>query len=293
MIPRWITFLVSAPLFLSAATIAHAAPVGAHQIFRGILPYSSEVPALDRYPEEVAIFAPETAPEKPEIILHLHGWRVNRPELGGRLETFDDVLAEFHFDHILSASGRDAYLVVPSSQGHCTSFESHLSTPVRLNYFLNALATVLKIDMSVHVPFALTLTGHSGAYRTLAAILETSAIYSELFPTDQMIREVDLLDASYGQSQTFADFLLAPENKSKRFRSVYRPTTETEAGSHDIWALIHGLDPASVPMETFYKNTYLPEVTADQLKNVQHAFIASDQDHWGTVNQYLPILLKN
>ena len=284
---------VGATFGFTQASSATETPVGAKMIFRGMLPYSSDVPPADRYPEEVAIFAPASfsATESPvkikDLILHLHGWLMPRDYLNGRLENFDDVLSEFKFDQILEASGRNAFLVVPSSHGHCDSFKSHLSPPARFSLFLKAIMNSLKLENTVESPLALTITGHSGAYTPIAAILDGSAIESD--SVFSMIKEVDLLEATYGDEPSFASFALDP---SKRFVSIFRPDTDTTDGSRIIWALSQGLDPAKVSTNEFYDASYQPDVTAAALHAKRTGFVMSDQDHWGTVNKYLPLVLK-
>ncbi|MBI2605034.1 MAG: hypothetical protein HYW49_03030 [Deltaproteobacteria bacterium] len=258
---------------LMAAAISTSSAFGG-QVFPG---------KIEGYPEDVAIFANKAykPADKTTLILHLHGWLHVRDHLAGKMEKFDDVLAEFNFGELLERSGRnDAILVVPSSLGHCETYDANLMNPKSYDSFLSTLARKLK-DLGLARTAELesvTLSGHSGAFVSISAMMwhrKTAA--------------VNLLDATYGRFDDFAKFI--ETRPDARFRGVVVAETETHAGLRELWNAIRARK--LVPAEAL---SSVDPTLEKKLRATNPAFVLWQADvkdaHWKTVSQFLPIFLR-
>ncbi len=244
--------------------------------FKGLLKYPSHISRLDRYPQEVAIYGNKKSKSGYDLILHLHGFRMKRDHLNGRLENFNDVLEEFQFNSLLQESHRNALLVIPSSLGKCETYATHLIPEKRFQLFFNSLISTIGA-----YPKRILLVGHSGAYDALASILRS--------PFHSLISELYLLDATYGEEETFADFA---NERGHRLVSVFRKDTSTEDGSFSIWSRLHLERQADPEREAFYQSLLPESVAAERIPRFGGSFIASTSDHWQIVNEYWARLLK-
>lgn len=175
---------------------------------------------VGKYPEEVAIYVADGFSGKADsVIVHLHGFLLNRPELG-RMEKFDDVLREFQFDKLLNeASLLNSVLVVPSSRGKCETFKNVLSVKSEYESFLVKTIAVL-IEKKIVIDASsvnFVLSSHSGSYSTIAQILGFSCKDVELCSQKKLLG-VNLFDALYGKIDDFVTFRV--NHPSVKFNTV-------------------------------------------------------------------------
>lgn len=265
-----------------AAAFSASSALGG-QVFRG---------KIDGYPEDVAVFANKAfkAADKTTLILHLHGWLHVRDHLGGKMERFDDVLSEFNFGELLERSGRnDAILVVPSSRGHCDTYDGVLMDSKRYGAFLSAIAkkiSELKLARTTDLA-SIELSGHSGAFASLSAMMwhrKTTA--------------VNLLDAAYGRFDDYAKFI--ETRHDARLRSAVIAGTETHEGLRQLWEAMRarGLVPqegTGADFEAAALSSVDPALDK-KLRAANPAFVVWRTDvkdaHWKAVSQFFPVFLR-
>jgi hypothetical protein len=170
---------------------------------------------VEGYPREVAfVFAPGVSPGEPApLILYLHG---NNPTGTSLVE----YLTLHRIPDALERSGRKAIVVFPRSladaQDPTADYRDFLAPGPKFEAFLDAAARAMGLAGGASAFPAIAMAGHSGAYRTLSAILGAQQAGGHF---GERIGEVYLLDAAYGRYQPFVDFAAA--NPSHRFWSVF------------------------------------------------------------------------
>lgn len=224
------------------------------------------------YPRDVLIAVPPgyQLRERAEIVLHLHG------------HNYTDFGATYLNQHFglatgLAKSHRDAILIAPLSYGNCADFEQSLVDKAEhFKGFIDESMTLLqeaKLTEKAE-PKALVLTGHSGAYRSIAKILD-SGVYAD------KLRELYVFDSTYGLADTFASFAAKPEN---RFWSAHAdPAVVTVAQSIQL-----KLAERQVP---FFTGQALKSVTSDTLDQNRIGFVRSGAGHEATFFKYYPVFL--
>ncbi|MBI3555315.1 MAG: hypothetical protein HY074_03495, partial [Deltaproteobacteria bacterium] len=242
----------------------------------------------------VVIFIPLhfRAHKRVDVILHLHGW----VEDG---ETIDDTIRKFKFAEVLGDSRRNAILVVPRSSGHCETFKKQLT---HFHVFNNFMDHVLRLLVDVRLAESLelgdlTLTGHSGSYSTLEAIVShkcESAPRSGCYAGH--VKELFLFDCLYDSGEGFVKF--AKESPPFRFASVFIPLKKkngdwkwTAAGNHALWSALN----PNADDSTFLASTLAPDTSPEQIAQAAAkgpTFMQSDVGHDMTFNKYFPRLLR-
>ncbi|RMH25102.1 MAG: hypothetical protein D6691_10325 [Candidatus Hydrogenedentota bacterium] len=150
-----------------------------------------------------------------DLIVHFHG----------HYNQCVKAIAQFRLGELLAASGRNAILIVPQGPKDAPdSGGGKLEKPEAFRAFVEEALGVLQrndfIPANAQVRH-IVLSGHSGAYRVMAQILDHGGL-------TERIGEVWLFDAAYG----FWDELAAPfaaPNSTKRLRSIF---TEHLAGAN-------------------------------------------------------------
>jgi len=177
---------------------------------------------------DVAFFVPSSYKPGPttDLVIYFHGH-------GNDVRK---ALRDFKLREQLVASGRNAILLFP--QGPFNASDSglgKLEDPDGLKKLVEEALALLKADGVIPEAAlgSVVLTGHSGAYRGIGECLRHGGI-------DEHIREVYLLDATYGQLEIFADWIARHPNA--RFGSIF---TEHLADENVI--LMAALSKANVP----------------------------------------------
>jgi hypothetical protein len=232
---------------------------------------------VEGYPRPVAVVIPVGYERTggARIVLHLHGFNLSpeRP-LEAFLSGADDRLEAGFVE-----SGRRAILVVPHSRGRCDDFNASLAGPAAFRRFTANVASLLRSAGLTERPGieTLTLTGHSGAYEPIAAILE-GGVHATA------IREVYLLDSRYLRAETFDAWVRA--DAGRRFWSAFIPGGGGTARGHARLLALLAKGPSPVPY--VLSSSSIPTLT--ELAS-RVGFIHSDRGHSATVGKYFPILL--
>lgn len=228
---------------------------------------------IDGYPKDVILIVPPgyRPTDDAQVVLHLHGH--NLAHNGAQY-----FLDHFQYARAFAKSGRNALFVAPISDNRCDEFEQDLAPSGKFRSFMDGVAAKLAgaglcRDPSVG---SIALTGHSGAYRSLATIIGNGD-----YPAS--IHELYLLDSMYGRAPEFAAFASRPGN---RIWSVYHPW---DSNFHDTEKQMSAeLDHEGISYYGPSQN--IP--TAAQLKANRVGFFYSQYDHDYTDTAYLPMLLR-
>lgn len=108
----------------------------------------------------------------------------------------------------LSASGRNALLILPESTGSDSTYAKDLNTSTKLNGFFHTVEALLQragVDADDSTP--LVLSGHSGAYVELGLIGSWAAARS--VPALASVRGFGLFDCGYGYRAGLEQILTA------------------------------------------------------------------------------------
>lgn len=238
-------------LSLTSAPFPHPARDSGH-VYNGV-----RYPAERHYRDStVLVFLPNGfRPDKPlDLAVHIHGW----------WNQVDSVITIFRLAEQLTASGKNAALVVPQGPKNAPdSFGGRLEEKDRFRRFIDHVGSELYARRLVAVPTVrrVVLSGHSGAYRMISFVLARGGA------TDR-IKEVYLFDALYGQLESYAEWLT---KSSGRFIAVYCDSGGTKATTE---ALMKGLDTAKVSY-THWEETD-PQL---DLRKGRITFIHSDLGH--------------
>jgi hypothetical protein len=128
---------------------------------------------------------------KIDLVVHFHGWR----------HTVAGTLEEYKLIEQFAASGKNAILIVPQGPRNAPdSFGGKLEDPDGFRKFLAEAMEQLRgagawSGTNVEIGNVI-LSGHSGGYHVMAAILDRGGL------SDQ-IRETWLFDALYGNTENF------------------------------------------------------------------------------------------
>lgn len=179
--------------------------------------------AAEHYADStVALFVPRGFREtgRVDFVVHFHGWR----------NTVAGTLQQYQLIPQLVDSGRNAVLVVPEGPRDAPdSGGGKLEDPGGFARFMDEVVATLKQRGGLRkdfVPGDIILSGHSGGYRVMAAILERGGLTTH-------IKEVWLFDALYAQGESF---LTWAEQPGVRLLDIYTDTGGTKARTEDLIA---------------------------------------------------------
>lgn len=225
------------------------------------------------YPRDVVIVVPPgyQPRERADLVLHLHGHNYTK-------YSATDLNRHFGLATGMVESGRDAILIAPHSYGNCTDFERRLvDKPERFKNFIGESMALLKEANLTEKdePASITLTAHSGAYRSIGKILRSGVYASK-------IKEIYAFDATYGLAEQFADFAAKPGN---RFWSA-QADAKVVAVAEDIQGQLKN---RKVP---YFTGSMLKSVTPEVLKVQRLGFVRSGGDHDQTFSKYFPVFLS-
>jgi hypothetical protein len=167
----------------------------------------------------IAIFVPEDyrAEKKVDLVFYFHGWGNS---VRSSIAAFD-LIGQF------LAANKNAILIIPETVRNAPdSFGGKLEEKdVFADLVEEVLAYLHQEGISVsHRPGKIILSGHSGAYRVIAAILNRGGLREN-------ISEVYLFDALYGQTENYAHWI---EKYPGRFINIITPEGETLEESRNL-----------------------------------------------------------
>jgi len=216
-------------------------------------------PAKDHYSDSsVAIFVPNGFREtgRVDVVIHFHGWNNT---VGGTLEGFQ-LIEQF------VAGGKNAVLIVPEGPHNAPdSFGGKLEDPDGFKRFVEELAATLKQSGAFKKGFVvgnIILSGHSGGYRVISAILDRGGLAAK-------VKEVWLFDALYAETEKF---LAWSDKHPGRLINIY---TDGGGTKDDAEAMMAQLTKRGTP---FLAVTEANLVT-HQLRTNQFVFIHTDLGH--------------
>ena len=186
----------------------------------------------------VAIAVPRQLVGRPvrrvDLIVHFHG----------HLNECLRAVEQFQLGDQLAASGCHAVLVVPQGPKDVPdSSGGKLEKPGAFAAFVDELQGVLEKSGALASPKVeirnIVLSGHSGAYRVMARILDVGGKWDQ-------IREVWLFDAAYGNLDELALPGTAPASERKHLRSIFTDHLATENSQIMSRLYLAGARPAIV-----------------------------------------------
>lgn len=199
----------------ATAPFPHPSRIEGH-VYRG-----QRFSAADHYSDStVAIFVPEgfRETEAVDFVVHFHGWN----------NSVAKTLAHTRLIEQWVASSKNAILVVPSGPLNASdSSGGKLEDPDGFKRFMREVMRTLEAkgvtaDGSTGIG-DIILSGHSGGYRVMAAILERGGLEAQ-------VGEVWLFDALYGGADTFLEW---QTNQNGRLIIVYTDTGGTLAKTQE------------------------------------------------------------
>jgi len=219
----------------------------------------------------VAVFIPPGFKEGAnlDLLFYFHGWGNN----------IDTSLARFALREQIAASKRNVILVFPEGPRNAPdSFGGRLEEP---GVFKDLVADVLQQLQTMGKIRStqagrILLSGHSGAYRVIAQILNRGGL------TDH-ISEVYLFDALYAMETKYTHWL---DHYDGRFINITTPDGGT-------WDNTEGMEidlsDWGIPHTRIEGN----DVTVAQLRQERITLIYSTLDHSEVINPYLRIFLES
>jgi hypothetical protein len=219
-----------------------------------------DYPAKEHYSDStVALFIPKGFREtgRVDFVVHFHGWR----------NTVAGTLSTFRLVEQLVASGKNAILVVPEGPHNAPdSFGGKLEDPDGFKRFMAEVVATLrqhggfsKKDFDVG---RIILSGHSGGYRVMAAILDRGGLARNA-------DEVWLFDALYGESEKY---LAWSTRTLGRLVNIYTDGGGTKANSERMMAQLTERGTPFLPVEE-------SELKTGPLTTNQYIFIHTDLGH--------------
>ncbi len=238
---------------LTNAPFPHASRTNGHT-YQGVA-----YPAAKNYADSsTAFFVPRGFKPGTEIdvVVHFHGWRNS---IAGAARDFD-LLGQF------AASRRNAVLILP--EGPLNAPDSSGGKLEDAGGFSRFMAEAMAALKANGVPSdarlgRVILSGHSGAYRVISAIVESGGL-------PEAVREVYLFDALYGQTDRFQRwFESAPD---RRFVVIYADTGGTLEETKKFIATMDARKTAPLVSEE-------STVTDPQLRTNHLVFLHSSKGH--------------
>jgi hypothetical protein len=241
-----VTQFVSAPF-------PHPARAAGHK-------YKDKVYAPEKHYRDstVGIFIPKGFREtgKVDFVVHFHGW----------FNTVAGTLSQYRLIEQLVESGKNAVLIVPEGPHDAPdSFGGKLEDPDGFKNFMDELVTTLKQRGLFKRDFSagdIILSGHSGGYRVIAAIVDRGGMPSS-------VKEVWLFDALYAETDKF---LAWAERGSGRLLNIY---TDNGGTKDDSEGMIELLKKRGTP----FLATEEAKATAAELKTNKLVFLHTDLGH--------------
>jgi hypothetical protein len=168
----------------------------------------------------VALFVPAGFRGSPavDLVIHFHGWR----------NSVAGTLSQFELAEQLVSSRRNAILIVPQGPRDAPdSAGGKLEDPGGFQRFLSEALVVLRQHQVIASNAAVgqvILSGHSGGYRVLSAIVAVGG-------RGEVIREMWLFDGLYAQGDRFLDWADQP---GRRLLNIYTDEGGTKTRSEEM-----------------------------------------------------------
>jgi hypothetical protein len=220
-------------------------------------------PADKHYSDSsVAIFIPRgfRQTDMVDIVIHLHGWWNN----------VDTTLSKYMLPQQLYESGKNVILVVPEGPRNAPdSFAGKLEDAGGLKRFVTDIVDFLFKESRVKTRTIgrLILSGHSGAYHGISYALMRGGML-------EVISEVYLFDALYGQTEKFARWI---DRYPGKLINIY---TDSGGTKEETELLMEDLAGWNIPFRAVEETSMNPE----DLRNNRLVFIHTDLEHDKVIN---------
>jgi D-alanyl-D-alanine carboxypeptidase/D-alanyl-D-alanine-endopeptidase (penicillin-binding protein 4) len=172
---------------------------------------------------DVALFIPKNfrVSDKIDFVVHFHGWR----------HTVAGTLPEYKLIEQFAAAGKNAILVVPQGPYNVPdSFDGKLEETNGFTRFMDeAVATLKNSGALAETNFELgniILSGHSGGYHVMAAILNHGGL-------NDKIKETWLFDALYAGTEDYAGW---QKQENGRLLNIYTDHGGTREETQNLMA---------------------------------------------------------
>jgi hypothetical protein len=205
----------------------------------------------------VGVFIPKNfRPGKSvDVVVHIHGWFNN----------VESTFVQFRLIEQFVESGVNAILLAPEGPKNAPdSFGGKLEQPDGFALLIrDVIAQLKRIKKIPHTQIGkVVLSGHSGAYRAMAFILQHGGF-------TEKIKEVYLFDALYGQTEKFAYWL---DHSRGRLLNIYTDEGGTKSESELLAADLKSWRIPSVLLEE-------ENVSNETLKKNRIVFIHTKLEH--------------
>jgi hypothetical protein len=207
----------------------------------------------------VAIFIPKGFTETGDIdfVVHFHGWNNT---VAGTLNTFK-LIEQF------VESRKNAVLVVPEGPRNAPdSFGGRLEEPDGFKRFMDEVIETLRQKSAPKLKNPvlrnILLSGHSGGYQVMAAILDRGGLSAR-------VKEVWLFDALYAEADKFLTWC---DRRQGRLINIYTDNGGTKDDSEAMMELLRTRDTGFLAVEE-------AKVTEEKLKNARLVFLHTDVGH--------------
>jgi len=193
-----------------------------------------------------------------DLVVHFHGWR----------NTAAGALKQFKLAEQLAASGRNAVLVIPQGPRNAPdSFGGKLEDAGGFARFLTEVLACLPADAGARgsppAPGRIILSGHSGGYQVISAILERGGLSDK-------IQEVWLFDGLYARTDRFLAWLDA--HPAARFVTLY---TDNGGTLEETKTMMNRLE---TRRQSYYQNKDTAATAEDLLKH-RRLFLHTNLGH--------------
>ena len=219
----------------------------------------------------VAIFVPEgyIKTDSVDLVFYFHGWYNN----------VQKSLEQFRLIEQFANSGKNAILVFPEGPKNAPdSFGGKLEQAGVFKSLVEELLDELHESKMITstVPGDIILSGHSGAYRVISAILNRGGLSAN-------VSEVYLFDALYGQVENYTHWM---NQYSGRFVNIVTPDGGTYYNSLD---LMQDFQDWGIPAKKYEQN----QITVEELKQDNIVTIFTSLGHSDVIDPFFEILLKS
>ena len=222
-------------------------------------------PAGKHYSDStVAIFIPKKfhETESVDFVIHFHGW----------FNHVENVFSQYQLAGQLIEANRNAILVIPEGPKDAPdSFGGKLEDADGFKKFMAEVLQTLRARGKLQKSEIgrIILSGHSGGYRVISAILDRGGI------TDR-IKEVWLFDALYGQTEKFTNWFGRPDI---RFLNIYTENGGTKKETENLMA---DLKKQNTPFLATTENQIWPQ----QLQTNKLIFLFTELAHNDVLNKH-------
>jgi len=219
----------------------------------------------------ITLFVPDNyrTEKKVDLVFYFHGW----------WNSVENSMKTFKLADQFITANKNAILVMPETAKNAPdSFGGKLEEKEVFSNLVEEVLAFLHQEgvTTSHKPGKIILSGHSGAYRVIASILNRGGL------TDN-IAEVYLLDALYGQTEKFAHWI---EKYPGRFINIITPEGGTLAESQNF---IQALDDWQIDVHRIDGDAFDP----GRNRSERIIFMFTNLGHNDVVNPFFGLFLKS